>query len=290
MNNCYPLFAEFLGTFCLTLVIQTNTKYFEGTQSNDPFIIMAVFTIAISITREISGGHINPGVTLSFYLKDKEKKDVNLNIPYIIVQCFGAFCAAILGLIINDNIFKLTLSENYSSFSGFILEMLGSALFYSVILIQSDNDRNTIYTNKTLSTLIITAGLGCGCAIAGQISGAGLNPAIAFAFNFGRVLQTGKVGEAKYLWLYILSPCLGAVIAVWFYYNVYDKYYIVKENNEGMMSNTQLNKDIKKEEFILEMKNKNKETYDSQEVKNEMNKGGNKPKEESKLIELKEFK
>lgn len=270
MVNNSALIAEFIGTFLLAFTIQSNTKYFEGTQSNNPFIIMGGFFIAISLTREISGGHINPAVTLSLYLKDVNLsvKNTYLNIGYIISQCLGALVAALFGNTINNNIFKLSINNDCSVISAFIAETIGSALFYTVILIQSDNIRNKLYTDKSMSTLIITSGLGCGCALAGNISGAGLNPAIAFGFNIGRLIIKGNISELKYLWLYILAPCIGAYISNWIYFNIYNKYMqIIEEDKKkelnintkekvynNINSNTIVNKKENKQGIKIELK------------------------------------
>lgn len=229
MSTSKILLAEALGTFLLASAIEFNTVYFEGTQTSNTFSILAGFFIAITVTREISGGHINPAVTFSFYLAE-EKPDNKSHLftmlfPYMISQCLGAICAPLLGMLLyNGNIFKLAPSPSASLVDAFLLEMIGSAFFFSVILVQSNKDAYGS-TDKTLSTLMITGGLACGSAFAGNISGAGLNPAIGFGFNVARLLITGQVDECKYLWIYIVSPLCGSFIASWFYSCCFKKFY-----------------------------------------------------------------
>ena len=61
------VFAEFLGTFILAASIEFMTEYDQDVQSNLVIAILAGFFIAITLTREISGGHINPAVTFTVY-------------------------------------------------------------------------------------------------------------------------------------------------------------------------------------------------------------------------------
>lgn len=227
------MFAEFIGTFILASAIEFNTMYFEGMQNGNVFSILGGFFIAITVTRELSGGHINPAVTITFYLIEKDQREKNAKANqmwmYIISQLAGAICAAVLGIVLyNDNVFKLAPNLNANIASAFILEVIGSALFYTVILVQS-NKHAALTNDKTMSTLIITAGLAAGCAFAGNISGACLNPAIGFGFNFGRILQNGKMEECKFLWGYILGPIIGSYCASYFYTEYYFKYFELDE-------------------------------------------------------------
>jgi len=230
------MFAEFLGTFILTASIEFITVYDMGSQSNSLFAILAGFFIAITLTREISGGHINPGVTLTVYLAETDDKERNEKANslwmYFVAQASGAISAALLGLMIyNENIFNLAPSPKVTPAEVFIMEIVGSTLFYSLILVQGDPDAK-LSNDKTTSTITITAGLAGGIALAGNVSGAGLNPAIGFGFNFCRLLTTGKIEDCKYLWAYILGPLAAAYFASYFYLNVFKKFFFLENCDE----------------------------------------------------------
>jgi glycerol uptake facilitator-like aquaporin len=64
-----------------------------------------------------------------------------------------------------------------------------------------------------------------GGSIAGNISGACLNPAIGFAHNFIRLITTGDVNECKFLWLYIAGPLCGGALAAYVYTNFFKDYF-----------------------------------------------------------------
>lgn len=230
------MFAEFLGTFILAASIEFITVYDMGGQANSLFAILAGFFVAITLTREISGGHINPGVTTTVYLAEenpREKAQMEAYLwMYIVAQGAGAVSAALLGsLIYNDNIFNLAPAPKVSPVEVLMLEIAGSTLFYSVILIQGDKDAN-LSNDKTTSTITITAGLAAGIAMAGNISGACLNPALGFGFNFCRLLTTGKIEDCKYLWAYIIGPLVGSYLSSYFYLNIFRRFFIIEAGDE----------------------------------------------------------
>ena len=231
------MFSEFMGTFILAASIEFITVYDQGTQSNLLFAILAGFFIAVTLTREISGGHINPGVTLTCYLAEgNEKAKVeqgNQLWMYMISQTCGAIAAALLGMAIyNDNIFKMSPHPKTSAAEALVMEIVGTTLFYSVILIQGDKDAR-LCSDKTVSTIVITSALAGGIAMAGNTSGASLNPALGFGFNFGRLLTTGKIEEARFLWVYILGPVGGAFLASYFYQNMYRRFFELETSEEN---------------------------------------------------------
>jgi glycerol uptake facilitator-like aquaporin len=78
----YKYLAEFLGTLFLVYVIVAT---------GNPIAIGAAFALAILLTANISGGHINPAVTIA--MASAGKIDVSEIVPYVISQVFGALVA-----------------------------------------------------------------------------------------------------------------------------------------------------------------------------------------------------
>jgi len=78
----YPYLAEFLGTLFLVYVIIAT---------GNPLAIGAALALAILITANVSGGHINPAVTIA--MAAAGKIDVNEIIPYVLSQIFGGLVA-----------------------------------------------------------------------------------------------------------------------------------------------------------------------------------------------------
>jgi glycerol uptake facilitator-like aquaporin len=230
------MFAEFLGTFILAASIEFMTVYDQGGQQNLLIAILAGFFVAITLTRAISGGHINPAVTVAIYLAEQDEKEKldqgNQMWMYVVAQTMGGVAAGLLGMLLyEENIFKLLPHPQSYSSEAFVLEILGSAVFFSIILIQGDKDAH-LCNDKTISTLVITSGLATGIGISGNVSGACLNPALGFGFNFCRLLTTGKIEECRFLWGYILGPLCGSFFASYFYINVYRKFFEIENSDE----------------------------------------------------------
>ena len=92
--------AEFIGTFILTF-IGAGSILQSAAMGATGYGLMGIalahglaLSIAISATGAISGGHINPAVTLALFVAGKVRSGL---VPvYIIAQCLGSFVAAML--------------------------------------------------------------------------------------------------------------------------------------------------------------------------------------------------
>jgi len=74
--------VEFLGTLFFVYVILAT---------GNPLAIGAALTLVILLTKNISGGHINPAVTIA--MVSAGKLQTNDLIPYVMAQTFGALVA-----------------------------------------------------------------------------------------------------------------------------------------------------------------------------------------------------
>jgi len=78
----YKYLAEFTGTLFFIYVILAT---------GNPLAIGAALALAILMTSNISGGHINPAVTIA--MASYGKIETNDIIPYILAQVFGGLVA-----------------------------------------------------------------------------------------------------------------------------------------------------------------------------------------------------
>lgn len=78
----YNYLAEFLGTLFFVYVIVAT---------GNPLAMGAALALAVLMTANISGGHINPAVTIA--MAAAGKLDVNEIIPYVLSQIFGGLVA-----------------------------------------------------------------------------------------------------------------------------------------------------------------------------------------------------
>ncbi len=202
------LVAEMLGTFCLV---------FAGTGAIviDDFSGGAITHVGVALTfglivlamiyalGEVSGAHLNPAVTIGFCVA--RRFSLAKVLPYISAQCVGAIAAsALLRLMFPlDKMLGATIPVG-SSTRSFALEVVLTAILMFVILSVSTGAKEKG----------ITAGIAIGGVVAleamfaGPICGASMNPARSLA----PALVSGNMSA---LWIYILAPILGALVAVW---------------------------------------------------------------------------
>lgn len=79
MVSSLPLLAEFLGTFLLSL---------SFIASGNAFIVGATVVVVMLLVGSLSGGLLNPGLSLMMYLKGA--LSLNEFISYCVVQLIGA--------------------------------------------------------------------------------------------------------------------------------------------------------------------------------------------------------
>ena len=78
----YNYLAEFTGTLFLVYVFLTTAN---------PLAVGAALALAMLLTNNLSGGHINPAVTIA--MASLGKLDTTEVIPYILSQLFGGLVA-----------------------------------------------------------------------------------------------------------------------------------------------------------------------------------------------------
>lgn len=215
--------SEFLGTFILSGSFTFMAVYTRDTQMVSLPCVLTGFIIALQFSRRISGGHLNPGVTLMFMFKSRElfRRENLLSsvLPRVLGQVVGGLIAPMLTVVLYGQAFVLKVNTNVSVSSAVVGEVLGSVVFFLVIIIQDFDKLNLTNQDEVISSLTIAAGLGGGIAIAGNLSGAGLNPALAIGFNLVRFLTDYNLDSLRYTWIYIICPFIGSFLAwvVFFY-------------------------------------------------------------------------
>lgn len=197
--------AEYLGTFALVFC---GTGAIIVDQISDGavglFGIAAAFGLVICsviyMFGHISGAHINPAVTATLAInRMMPQADV---IPYIIAQMLGAISASATLVFMFPNATTLGATSPSGSFGqSFFMELIITFLLMLTIL--------GVSTRKETSHL---SGLIIGFAVFGFIFVAG--PVSGGSFNPARSIGPALFGEEfSNLWLYIVSPTLGSILA-----------------------------------------------------------------------------
>ncbi|WP_181858143.1 MIP/aquaporin family protein [Polaribacter sp. WD7] len=199
--------SEFIGTFSLIFCgtgamtineVTGGEVTHVGIGITWGLIVMAM----IYAFGETSGAHFNPAVTIAFaYAKKFAWKEVP---KYIVAQILGAFAASlILVFLFPTSEFLGSTIPTVDVGRAFVLELL-LTFFLMVVII------NVSTGSKEIG---VVAGIAVGAVVllealfAGPITNASMNPARSLAPNI-------VSGNIKNLWLYMIAPVLGALLAV----------------------------------------------------------------------------
>lgn len=151
---------------------------------------------------DVSGAHLNPAVTIGFCASGR--LSVRCVIPYLASQLAGATVASLclLALFGNHASLGATLPAG-SAWQSFGLEVVLTAILMFVILCVSTGPKEV----GTMAGIAIGGVVALEAMFAGPICGASMNPARSFA-------PAVVSGNLHALWVYLIAPVLGAVLAV----------------------------------------------------------------------------
>ena len=208
--------AEFIGTFTLVLfgcgaaVIAGDNIGYTGIS----FAFgLALIAMAYGIG-PISGCHINPAVSLGAFIAGRiSMSDL---ISYVIAQVLGAIAgAAILYCIASGKAgFDVAngLGQNgwgqgylggYELHSAFIFEVVATFLFLVTILGVTQSNVTASVAGLAIGLTLVVIHL-----VGIDVTGVSVNP----ARSIGPAVFVGGNALSQ-LWLFIVAPCLGAVLA-----------------------------------------------------------------------------
>ena len=196
--------AEFMGTFVLVFV--GSLAILANALTEGPILAIAFgFGLAllagIWAVGHISGAHFNPAVTLAMLL-DK-RTTFSDAIGYWVAQFAGASVASLVIWAASSRLEVAATTTGYRELStGILIEVALTAIFVWVILAVTRTGGNhaPIAIALTLVTVHV-AGI--------PFSGASVNP----ARSFGPAIVSGAPEAMEQLWVYIVFPLVGAVVA-----------------------------------------------------------------------------
>lgn len=208
------IIAEFLGTFFLvfsgTGAIIVNKLTGSLTHVGVSLVFGLVVMALIYTFGHISGAHLNPAVTISFFVYgDFKIKDT---IIYISAQIIGAVAASSVLLFIFGNIASLgaTVPSN-SWLQAFVLEFILTFLLVMVIMGSAVHGKAI----KSFAGIAIGATVALEAMFGGPITGASMNP----ARSIGPALVSGNLNG---LWIYIVATILGGLGATIIYKYIHE--------------------------------------------------------------------
>ena len=199
--------SEFIGTFAM-IFCGTGAMTINEITGGDVthvgigitwgLIVMAM----IYAFGEISGAHFNPAVSIAFaHAKKFSWKEVP---KYIFFQVAGAFAASLLlmWLFPKSELLGATI-PTVDVWRAFVLELILTFFLMVVIINVSTGSKEVgMMAGIAIGSVVLLEAL-----FAGPITNASMNPARSLAPNI-------VSGNIKELWLYILAPIIGALLAV----------------------------------------------------------------------------
>lgn len=221
--------AELIGTFFLTFIGAGALCMDSATGGKVGLLGIAVasglaLSIAVSATMNISGGHINPAVTLALWVY--KKIDTDKAIYYIVFQLVGAIIAG--GLIVA--LFSTTGDEagfGTPHVSKLLQQSAGQPL---LVAIGIEIVLTFLLVFAFFGTVIDPrapkiGGFGFGltmCAdilVGGPLTGAAMNPARAFGPALWEAGIRGNFGLLQEFLVYLIGPVVGGILAGGLYLN-----------------------------------------------------------------------
>lgn len=201
------LVAECLGTFILVFAGTGAVAIDEVTGGSVSHVGIAltfglVVLAMIYAVGDVSGAHLNPAVTLGFWVS--RRLSGQWVVPYTVSQVVGALVAsALLWLLFPASPTLGATLPAGPAMQSFVLEIVLTWVLMFVILSVSVGPKEKgVQAGIAVGSVIAFEAL-----FAGPISGASMNPARSLA----PALVAGRLDG---LWVYLTAPFLGACLAV----------------------------------------------------------------------------
>ena len=207
--------AELIGTFVLVL-IGCGTAALIGCDVTGGYLATA-FAFGLSIVAmaysvgNISGCHVNPAVSLAMFMSGKlEKKDLA---GYVVAQVIGAIVAAVVIAAIIGKESGLGCNGLFegSIAKSLVIEVVLTFIFIFAILGVTSKVENGSVAGLVIGlTLTLVHILGIG------LTGTSVNPARSFGPALVALMQ-GNAAPMGVLWVFIVGPFAGAIVAALVY-------------------------------------------------------------------------
>jgi aquaporin Z len=195
---------EFIGTFFLVFTVGMTVMNPGSAGVMAPLAIGSVLAVMVFAGGHVSGGHYNPAVSFSVFLRGK----LNLQdmIIYWVFQVAAAVAAAYLAVYMKGAETPTPLELDVVK--AFIAEFLFAfALCFVVLHVATDKcTENNSYFGWAIGFTVLV-----GAYAVGAVSGGAFNPAVALGISIM------KLTLFENLWIYIVANLLGGAGAAFIF-------------------------------------------------------------------------
>ena len=228
-----PYLAEFLGTMLLTLLgngVVAGVLLKDSKAENSGWLTIVLgwglaVTLAIYAVGQVSGAHLNPAITLAFYVNNDFPGDQVLG--YMLAQFAGAFTGAILVWLHYLAHWKRTEHAALklgifctgpavrAAIPNIVSEIIGTTVLVLGILFIGANKFVEGLNPLVVGGLIISIGLSLGGTTGFAINPArDLGPRIA---HFILPIPGKGSSDWSYSWIPVVGPLLGGLLGSWLF-------------------------------------------------------------------------
>ena len=195
--------TEFVGTFFLVFTI--GCSVLVGTPMA-PLAIGASLMVMVYMGGHISGAHYNPAVSLGLVLRGSFAASEYG--AYVAAQLLGAIVASLAVWLVTGRTFVPAPAMGASIVAALLVEILYTTALALVVMNVATAPATA---GNSFYGLAIGFTVGAGAFAGGPISGGAFNPAV----GLGPALIHAIIGRGSitHVWLYIVGPCIGAVVA-----------------------------------------------------------------------------
>jgi len=181
IKECAPYIAEFLGTFALVFTV--GCCVITGSGTWNALAIASVLMIMVYATGPISGGHLNPAVSLSLVCCGKMELSVMLG--YWVAQVTAGIAAACCyGVLLAPKTAVIAPVAPFEWWHALIVEVIYTAMLCFVVNNCAASKRNNAADDgNQFFALAIGFVIVAGGYAAGGISGAAFNPAVSLGLD-----------------------------------------------------------------------------------------------------------
>jgi len=204
-----PLGAEFLGT-CAFVFISSGAVVVNMARGGELGLVGVAlatgfaYAVMVTVTLPVSGGHLNPAVTVALWLT--KKVEVKAALLYIPTQLAAAALAALLVRLLLPGMAGLHSSYGAPQISGILTDTQAVAIEALLTLFLVTAFFGTVISSEApkLGGLWVGLVLAVAVLVGGPLTGAALNPARAFGPSLVSGVWQGHL-------LYWVGPIIGAV-------------------------------------------------------------------------------
>ena len=213
--------AELVGTFILVfggtaVAVAAILARPTAGPAYDSLAVALAFGLAlaavVAAVGHVSGAHVNPAVTLG--MAATGKFPWNYAPIYIAAQLVGAVLAALAtwltfggaGARSEANLAGTYPAQGVGDLQAFVVEILITFILVFVVMAVATDER----APAAIAPIAVGFALAVGVFIAGPVTGGSVNP----ARSLGPMLVAGDLTS---VWLYILGPIIGGVLAALLY-------------------------------------------------------------------------